>query len=128
MASQFFHFNFRSSARIRTSLAIALIVPWALLAWSPGTCLAGAKEPLIYVSADGPSQKVPPNLVTAVEQVSGQTIPAVVHIQVTETAGGPEPLLSFRAESPLPPVLRHPQHAEKVQTRAEGPRHRHDHG
>ncbi len=100
MASQFFHFNFRSSARIRTSLAIALIVPWALLAWSPGTCLAGAKEPLIYVSADGPSQKVPPNLVTAVEQVSGQTIPAVVHILVTERQEVQNPFYPFE-ENPL---------------------------
>jgi len=100
MSSHFFHSIFRSSARIRITLAIALIVPWALMAWSPGTCLAGEKEPLIHVSADGPTQKVPPNLVTAVEQVSKQTIPAVVHILVTERQEVRNPLYPFE-ENPL---------------------------
>jgi serine protease Do len=100
MSTLFFHSRSRISARVWRVLTLALTLSWALLAWSPATCQAQEKKPLIYVAHEGTPATPPPNLETAVEKVAKTTIPAVVHIIVTERQEVQNPFYPFQ-ENPL---------------------------
>jgi serine protease Do len=59
-----------------------------------------SEQPEIFTATGQASLKSPPNLITAIEQVAEQTIPAVVHVEVTERQEVPNPFWSYE-QNPL---------------------------
>ena len=68
------------------------------------------------------------DLVTAVEQVAKQNIPAVVHIEVTERKEVDNPFLPFQKDPFLPPLLQSAKEdAQEIQAGNRRPRKRRHH-
>ncbi|MGE5188449.1 MAG: trypsin-like peptidase domain-containing protein [Gemmatimonadota bacterium] len=86
------------------ALRAAAVVLGLLILVAPSGCSKQDKAPVATVATSPPPVEAPPgkagNLETAIERVAERTIPAVVHIEVTERTTVPNPLLPF-SEDPF---------------------------